>query len=156
MNDWLTTCNTTSVRQAVVALGAAKAEVMLSGPDSVHPHVIKVNVEDAKFYVYLSQRTIAIPVPTQLWRQKFSEVTAAQTAFVTEAAKVLDNPDLEPADPGQPLGLPWGAGRSGRPRPRRGARAGPESGNFALEGGVSQEQRCTRTGHRGRGVTGND
>ncbi|MFF7492918.1 MULTISPECIES: hypothetical protein [Streptomyces] len=54
LNDWLTTRNTTSVRQAVVALGAAKAEVMLSGPDSMHPHAIKADVEAAKFYAYLS------------------------------------------------------------------------------------------------------
>ncbi|MFE7535161.1 hypothetical protein ACFU67_12925 [Streptomyces rhizosphaericola] len=94
LTDWLTTRNTTNVRQAVVALGAAKAEVMLSGPESMHSRVIKVNAEAAKFYAYLSQRTIAIPVPTQLWRQKYGDVAAAQSAFVAEAAKVLDNPDL--------------------------------------------------------------
>ncbi|MFH9195725.1 hypothetical protein [Streptomyces globisporus] len=66
LNDWLTTRNTTSIRQAEVALDAAKAEVMLSGSDSMQLHVIKVNVEAAKFYAYLSQPTIAIPVPTQL------------------------------------------------------------------------------------------
>ncbi|MBQ1118444.1 hypothetical protein, partial [Streptomyces sp. C3-3] len=84
-----------NVGRALETLIAAEAGIRLSGPQSLHPHGERV-IQAAKA-VYLRVRRpglIVLPIPPQQWVQLTRDVLDAQNAFVVEAAKVLDNPDL--------------------------------------------------------------
>ncbi|MGC4925506.1 hypothetical protein [Streptomyces sp. DT117] len=95
MDKWRTNHSTTNVGRALETLIAAEAGIRLAGPVSLHPHGERV-INAAKA-VYLRVRRpglIILPVPPRQWVQLVQDVIDAQNAFVVEAAKVLDDPDL--------------------------------------------------------------
>ncbi|MFE0692949.1 hypothetical protein [Streptomyces sp. NPDC058869] len=95
MEKWRTNHSAANVGRALETLIAAEAGIRLSGPQSLHPHGERV-IQAAKA-VYLRVRRpglIVLPIPPQQWVQLTRDVIDAQNAFVVEAAKVLDNPDL--------------------------------------------------------------
>ncbi|MBH0246598.1 hypothetical protein I3W98_33090 [Streptomyces cavourensis] len=95
MDKWRTSRNTANVGRALETLAAAEAGIRLSGPHSLHPHADKVTKAAGVFYRAL-RGPIGMPVfvPPQRWVQLSRDVIGAQSAFVIEAAKVLDDPDL--------------------------------------------------------------
>ncbi|MFG3173603.1 hypothetical protein ACGFZC_00865 [[Kitasatospora] papulosa] len=95
MDKWRTTRNATNVGRALEALVAAEAGIKLSGPQGLHPHADRVTKAAGAFYQALRRPTLMPAlVPPQQWVRLSRDIIDAQNAFVVEAAKVLDNPDL--------------------------------------------------------------
>lgn len=95
MDKWRTSRNTTNAGRALETLAAAEAGIRLSGPQSLHPYADKVTKTAGVFYQAL-RGPVGMPgfVAPRRWAQLTRDVIDAQNAFIIEAAKVLDDPDL--------------------------------------------------------------
>ncbi|MFJ3088998.1 hypothetical protein [Streptomyces sp. NPDC086838] len=95
IDRWRTSRSTTNIGRALETLAAAEAGIRLSGPQSLHPHADKVTKAAGVFYQAL-RGPVGMPgyVAPRRWTQLSRDVIDAQNAFVVEAAKVLDDPDL--------------------------------------------------------------